>query len=294
MEPMIEHARFPWSPRKNGMTSYVLGHDGSLDALHGSSFAEIVQDDSSRDDSSQAELLRLHWRRWRRRWRRFKRRLKRRFKKVHRALNKISHGLGDKLKAMGKVALKGLKACGASAAMGVIMGNPVALASTAECVKKEAEKVKDSAKTILSDAKAGAQQYGKNVAGMVNEASNAAGVTVAHIMQFGNQLENQAKASGSQASGAVSQAVQAMEMKAITETINGTLAVETKMSQSLAKPGQAIKKLEADVKATGIQADVKATGIQANRQHQAVSVTTPTTETTTVGPETATVAAAFG
>jgi len=230
----IEHVKLPWTrlPKKNAMTSVVLGFDGPLDSLHGSSFTELTQDSSSQEKSDQAEL----WGRWRR-WRQ---RLRRRFHRLHGAIRKFGGKYGAQLKALGNAAMTSLKACKGSLA-GVVTGNPEGLASMAACVKEQALKVKADAKAILSDAKAEAVAQGKDIASASQEASSAAGVTVAHIMAFGNQLEEQAK----QGNLTVVQAVRAIEAKAISETINGTVAVEKGLAQ--AKSATAVKKITKDL-----------------------------------------------
>jgi len=237
------HSRLPRLPKKNGMTSHVLGPDGSLDSLHGSSLSELSQVDSSRDNASQAES----WG-WRRRWRRHFRRFKRKFNKYHKKLRKAAADFGDKygskLKELAKVVKTSLKACGAGAIGGLVTGNPAALANVAACVKNKALEVKSDAKAILSDAKAEAQAQGKDISSLTQTASDAAGATVAHIMSFGNQLEQQAKAGKLTAV----QAIQALEDKAIKETINGTVAVERHMAVSVAKAGQAVNNIATDAK----------------------------------------------
>jgi len=242
LQQISEHTRPPWTrlPKRNGVTSLVLGPDGSFNSLYGSSFSELAQDHSSRDNTSQAELL--GW--WRRHFRRFKRKFRKLRTKLHRAANKLAEKYGDKLKKLGQVIKTSLKSCGAGALTGVLMGNPAALANAATCVRDKAKEVKADAQAILSDAKAEAQAQGKDISKITREASNAAGATVAHIMSFGNQLEQQAK--GGKLTAV--QAIQALEAKAITETINGTVAVESSMAASLAKTGKALKTIATDVK----------------------------------------------
>lgn len=240
-----ERAMLPWKrlPQKNGMTSLVLGPDGSFDSLHGSSLSELAQDGFSRDDTSQAELW---WRRLRRRFRRklrrYKRKLRSHVNKFKRAATAFKGKYGDKLKELAKAAKGVLKSCGAGALGGLVMGNPAALASAASCVKDKALAMKADSAKILSDAKAEAAQQGRDITGIAQEASSAAGLTVAHIMSYGNQLEQQAKAGKLN----VTQAVQAMESKAIQETINGTVAIEGKMVGAVAKTGKALKTLTTD------------------------------------------------
>lgn len=244
LQHISEHARLPWKrlPKKNGMTSLVLGPDGSFESLHGSSLSDLAQDAFSRQNTSQAEWW---WRRhFRRAKSRFKRKLTRHVDKFKRVAKAMKGKYGDKLKELAKAAKGVLKACGAGAVTGLVMGNPAALATTASCVKDKAIALKADAKNILSDAKAEAVAQGKDIASVAQEASSAASVTVAHIMKFGNQLEQQAKAGNM----TVTQAVQAMETQAIKETINGTVAVESKMVAGMAKTGKALKTIAKDAK----------------------------------------------
>lgn len=243
LQHVNEHARLPRTrlPESNGMATVAVGIDGSVDLLHESPLIELAQEDASRGNVFQSG----RWgRRWRRRWRRFRRRFNRHMKRLNHAAGKLGDKYGAKVKDMMKVALKSLKACGAGAIMSAVTSNPAALANTAKCIKDQATAVKSDAKAILSDAKAEAQAQGKDVSDISQTASNAAGVVVAHIMAFGNQLEQKAKAGGNLT---VAQAIHALEAKVVTETINSTVAVENNLALSLDKTGTALKTMAKDV-----------------------------------------------